>query len=344
MFFTGVFSIDNNTLTCNQKPHEKERYDDNVISWFSYADEDEKQMFSDGYVSNKGEVATIHLRPKCMEEPIIEEIRSTFVLYEEKGVSKVIVTTFSGWDMEFFIRGINRGPFRAFNNEGCENTNSSFITGNNPGKDIYQCAVDQAWLDTCRTVRRGNNKNWSDAKKMLAKSLKEYFDGKPKNKTEAFDGFYDSLNFNVREKGKLNIGQAQKLINMAFKYLYCCGDFRDGKSNHFSCCHMPLDGYTLGWYKREVDSKYDGELWSKIDDLNKYHNIVNKMREYLKPKELLPFEFKVWQKEKQESEIKNLRSCAEKIKKSARCDKELQNILDEYCEQLDNDIQIIKKY
>ena len=100
MFFTGVFSIDNNTLTCNQKPHEKERYDDNVISWFSYADEDEKQMFSDGYVSNKGEVATIHLRPECMEEPIIEEIKSTFGLYEEYGISEAIITPFYGWDIK----------------------------------------------------------------------------------------------------------------------------------------------------------------------------------------------------------------------------------------------------
>ena len=30
---------------------------------------------------------------------------------------------------------------------------------------------------------------------------------------------------------------------------------------------MLLDGYTMGWYKHNVDREYDGEVWSKIDDI-----------------------------------------------------------------------------
>lgn len=36
-----------------------------------------------------------------------------------------------------------------------------------------------------------------------------------------------------------------------FKCLYCLEDFREDHRSHFTCCHMPLDGYTLAWYKRE---------------------------------------------------------------------------------------------
>ena len=37
---------------------------------------------------------------------------------------------------------------------------------------------------------------------------------------------------------------------MSFKYLYCREDDENYR-NHFKYCHMPLDSFTLEWFKRE---------------------------------------------------------------------------------------------
>ena len=43
-------------------------------------------------------------------------------------------------------------------------------------------------------------------------------------------------------------GQAQKVVNMALKYLYCCDNIDEQTRIKFDPCHMPLDQYTLAWY------------------------------------------------------------------------------------------------
>ena len=52
----------------------------------------------------------------------------------------------------------------------------------------------------------------------------------------------------------MTYGQAQKIINMAFKYLYCCK--HDSKmEERFKTCHMPLDSFSLEWFKRKFKEK-----------------------------------------------------------------------------------------
>lgn len=66
------------------------------------------------------------------------------------------------------------------------------------------------------------------------------------------------------------IGKAQKVINMAFKYFYCCQD-ADEHKHAFQYCHMPLDSLTLEWVYRKVKptngKKYTRNnipAWSKL--------------------------------------------------------------------------------
>lgn len=66
------------------------------------------------------------------------------------------------------------------------------------------------------------------------------------------------------------IGKAQKVINMAFKYFYCCQD-ADEHKHAFQYCHMPLDSLTLEWVYRKVKptngEKYTRNnipAWSKL--------------------------------------------------------------------------------
>ena len=95
MFFTGTFSIDG---VCAQKVHESERCDDDVITWFSKEDEEEKNRHPDGYVSNEGSIVTIHILPEYQNEKNIDFIKRIFGLFEECGVTEVRIVTFSGWD------------------------------------------------------------------------------------------------------------------------------------------------------------------------------------------------------------------------------------------------------
>lgn len=64
-------------------------------------------------------------------------------------------------------------------------------------------------------------------------------------------------------------GFAQKFINMTFKYLYC---FDDCKKENLQFCHLPLDKYTIDWYKQYgVKDKINrfkklNFSWSNIDE------------------------------------------------------------------------------
>ena len=75
------------------------------------------------------------------------------------------------------------------------------------------------------------------------------------------------------------VGKAQKVINMAFKYLSCITSQHDSILEQ---CHMTLDGYTLDWYKTDVLSgKGDNIQWSKIERYADYMDIQDNIRKYL---------------------------------------------------------------
>ncbi len=233
-----------------------------------------------------------------------------------------------------FVKGISKGPFKVLKDTNREKADSVYVTEQSQEQDIFQCAVHQAWLDMCRTLRTKNQEEWKQSQKTLAERMRAYFDGRPKTTEAAFDGWYCSVSGDIRTPSRLTVGQAQKLINMTFKYLYCCNDLRQKKGVHFTFCHMPLDGYTLSWYKCKVDSEYDGEVWSKIDDVTKYSQIIRNMRGHLGPDNLLKKEFQIWQTEKKKVEIKGLLTCAGKIMESGACASELKDLLQDYCDEL----------
>lgn len=109
--------------------------------------------------------------------------------------------------------------------------------------------------------------------------------------------FIEDCNFIV------TVGKAQKVINMAFKYFYCCQDAVKNE-NAFKHCHMPLDSYTLDWVKTisKSDICKKDQAWSKLDE-KAYIRIQKHIREHLKENEtyskLSPFlaEFYIWPEE-----------------------------------------------
>ena len=80
--------------------------------------------------------------------------------------------------------------------------------------------------------------------------------------------FFDVLKENNLEP-LATFGFAQKFISMSFKYIYC---FNGSKKENFKFCYLPLDQYTINWYKqygskRLVDQfKKINYAWSKINE------------------------------------------------------------------------------
>ena len=88
MFFTGAFDFElSNTL---QSPHDKELWDDDVLSALA---DDDKALFKDGYVSNKGNVVTIHIANGNLDR--ISDVMRWFSL--NGGGVEIVIEPFAGW-------------------------------------------------------------------------------------------------------------------------------------------------------------------------------------------------------------------------------------------------------
>lgn len=68
----------------------------------------------------------------------------------------------------------------------------------------------------------------------------------------------------------LHIGQAQKWLNMAFKYVYTFGEGRlPGFARLYPYCHVPLDNVVLDRLK-ELDAPVPDRPWSRWNDYSLY--------------------------------------------------------------------------
>ena len=94
-FATGAFSVDGMT---SQRFHFNDMFDDDVISSFIEFEWEYKEFFCDGYVSNVGDVVTIHIKPEYMKDDIIRFVKMMFGLGEESGIKMVDIVPFDGWD------------------------------------------------------------------------------------------------------------------------------------------------------------------------------------------------------------------------------------------------------
>lgn len=139
--------------------------------------------------------------------------------------------------------------------------------------EFFVEALYLGYLDACRTFRGVK----MDKDKVLgesAKALQKYFADVACTNQKEFDKKHDewceSIQCGFRSVGyTAKYGQAQKIVNMAFKYLYCCK--KEKTLDYFRFCHMALDTYTLNWYRREINQTVLPE-WSKLDK-EQYGNI-----------------------------------------------------------------------
>lgn len=176
--------------------------------------------------------------------------------------------------------------------------------------DLFEAAVKEGYGDAKRTFTK-IGEFWQkkpELKEKLFKSLAEKirtlflctdieFNSWHK---ETCKYFCNELNENGYEAA---YGQAQKIVNMALKYLYCL----DGAEQYeyiFKKCHMPLDSFTLEWFKRTINTKSDenekikSETWSKMSE-ETYDKVCSKIFKELSDQNVLPqnplmAEFIIW--------------------------------------------------
>lgn len=179
-----------------------------------------------------------------------------------------------------FVKTINRGPLKEYFPK--EKTEEKKIDWNKD--DVYVEALYQGYLDACRTFK------WSEKVKKdypneeakrgyiegkfksgIAHEIREYLN---KPKAYSFDGFHEKVCKKLKEcfpekETNITYGQTQKIVNMAFKYLYCLfykyGKLKEGQ---FADCHMPLDSFSLEWFKRWISANAK-EYWKEEGNFKK---------------------------------------------------------------------------
>jgi hypothetical protein len=155
---------------------------------------------------------------------------------------------------------------------------------------LFMNAVWQAYLDASRTFTgiKSTTDN-SNAFMELASSIQRYFKGE-----EEFDHSKWCTTFiaNIMRYNQYEAryGQAQKVLNMAFKYLYCC-DGAEKYAEKFEPCHMPLDQYTLAWLFSEGGAYYfEWSYFDKETYLKAQHSIRELLIDDIIGKEIVIWE------------------------------------------------------
>ncbi len=159
--------------------------------------------------------------------------------------------------------------------------------------DLFFEAVYLGYLDAARTFKGIGDKK-TPALDNLAESIKGYFSLSDQDFDKLHESWCENFLNDLQDSKyeQATYGQAQKVVNMAFKYLYCCDGVDRSK---FKDCHMALDSFTLNWYIREV-LKVDKNIvdkWSKLDDVA-YKKIQTDIRNHLTEKIVIEEEFIIW--------------------------------------------------
>lgn len=191
------------------------------------------------------------------------------------------------------VKGIKNKPFSLRKISVYEDVLAAF-------NDVYCSGI--IFPRRGRLAKRNNTPNVEIILSTLAKKVYNYFSIKENGgiSKEEFDLFHnelcttflDAINVARQSVGymSLNYGNAQKLINIVFKYLACYSDYIC-YVKHFIWCHMPIDTIILKWLKdnyniREIrysiyddtlSASYKKKSWTSLDKI-KYEELVNIIR------------------------------------------------------------------
>lgn len=179
-----------------------------------------------------------------------------------------------------------------------EELNKSLSKNCETGNKVIYNAIGLAYSDMCRTLKGARNVDGlkKHVQEELSKGFTKYFNDKPPRNEKCFknkhgklcNSFLDCVKSKSgQSKAKLypTYGQAQKVVNMTFKYLYCADSFKEG---YFKYCHIPLDGFTIKGLKHmdsmegivkealKKNEKETEKAWSSLDE-DSYYKISDQI-------------------------------------------------------------------
>ncbi len=181
-----------------------------------------------------------------------------------------------------------------------------------PGENSLELTIKRAYGDFSRTQHGlSGNKNKEEIRDSCIElllseipKLKEL----PKNKDEkikylAFDTWHrrlcDSLVEIYRSKGfnHFRLGQAQKWVNMALKYIFLFPGLAGIYAQIYPFCHIPIDNIILKALEEEKIESLLGssDSWSRITSYKAYLEYQNKVRVHFSDSSPLAAEFHLWQ-------------------------------------------------
>lgn len=205
--------------------------------------------------------------------------------------------------VEEFKKTITKGDFKQY---------LELVLNRETSLEVYCAAIYQGYLDACRTFKGEYLKKDDERIKALATQLKNYLD----NNSEEFN--HNKYCKILMEDNRMSFGQAQKIVNMTFKYLFCLVElsvempyYSLELQRKFYSCHMPLDRIMLEWLRRKDENieKTKIGVWSNmcdsendLDEFNHYtysfyQKIVNMICEKEK-KTPLQLDFENWKEMK----------------------------------------------
>ncbi|MBQ4584076.1 MAG: hypothetical protein IJA94_04240 [Bacilli bacterium] len=173
--------------------------------------------------------------------------------------------------------------------------------GNLFEEDLIELAMTKAYRDLMRTIRSfATNINNNRIKTNARICIKEYINKMIKaniTTQKQFDILHQEACENLIENFEdqyFTIGQAQKWINMTFKYLHLleCEDIK----NIYEFCHIPIDSYML-----HITNYQMSKPWSKLNDYTEYLQYQEWFRNKYKDEIPLDAEFHLWLEEAKKS-------------------------------------------
>lgn len=209
---------------------------------------------------------------------------------------------------------------------------------------IKNICCEKAYLDMCRTLRFGEDKTkkyvWkSDVQKIVIESINDLSKLAEKIDQDSFDIFHKKeckKMIKVQQDGvfsddnSFTVGQAQKWINMTYKYLLLLGYWNDKTEVIKKLLHAPVDNYIIQSASIQSKSgksnairygldvkKPEKEAWSKWKSYTKYLDYEKKLRErvyeeYEDKYTLIEWECLAWNEQAKKEEEKEYRK---KLKK-----------------------------
>lgn len=152
-----------------------------------------------------------------------------------------------------------------------------------------------AYLDVNRTITNISEEQSSKFKAIAVNFINELIQNNPQNQSE-FDALHnrfckECVSLSTSSAAKIHYGQAQKLLNMALKYLYneyaaykdTVNRFRFPDNNIEQYFHLPIDNQLLDALTKKFNfSKPSTTAWSKWHE-NTYLQFQQQIRRRLKP-------------------------------------------------------------